>query len=66
MAGESKKVCVRAGGGGEQAEGESFGGKDPSDMLSQAKNPYVSRQIEPALRLHPPLSFLLEVLLLQP
>lgn len=35
--------------------GESFGGKDLSGVLSQAKNPYVSLQIESALP--PELSF---------
>lgn len=49
MAGESKSR------GKALAEGESFGGRNLSDMLSQAKNPYVSRQIEPALS--PELSF---------
>lgn len=31
------------------AVGESFGGRDLSGVLSQAKTPYVSLQIEPAL-----------------
>lgn len=31
------------------AVGESCGGRDLSGVLSQAKNPYVSQQIEPAL-----------------
>lgn len=37
------------------AVGESFGGRDLSGVLSQAKNPYVSLQIGPALP--PELSF---------
>lgn len=35
--------------------GESFGGSDLSGVLSQAKNPYVSLEIEPGLP--PELSF---------
>lgn len=31
------------------AVGEGFGGRDLSGVLSQAKTPYVSLQIEPAL-----------------
>lgn len=45
----------KKGGGRLLAVGESFGGSDLSGVLSQAKNPYVSLEIEPGLP--PELSF---------
>lgn len=50
MAGEKKKKGRKV-----LAVGERFGGRDLSGVLSQAKNPYVSPQIEPAFP--PELSF---------
>lgn len=50
MAGEKNKRVRKA-----LAVGESFGGRDLSGVLSPAKNPYVSLQIEAALP--PELSF---------